>query len=565
MTPKKETIKEFFQGDKQYIIPVYQRAYSWEEKQWEVFLRDLEEAAKGKNNYFFGNILIERLEGKEAFDVIDGQQRMTTISIFMRSMHDVLSNRAKNETIDNNLTNQEFLQYLQEDYLINRSKAKIQTVEYDRDYFRDVITYGGDIKHSPQTLSQERILNAKKFFKERLEKIDTKNLVLIFEVIQKSEILSIPFENKKDSVLMFELQNNRGKDLTNLEKLKSYLAYQIYTYSPTEESEAKLREITSVFEEIYRLLKDINLDEDRVLNYFNISRAGFDYRENDDSKNYKKELKNIEKDKKIEWIEGYTRELKNAFVDFKDFEKSENIFKDWLFYLNVGEIYPFIIKAYRLFRDEKEKIGEICKILEIMAFRHKIVKTRADLASRLNVVLKNFEDIQTLIDGIKNICSEYIEYWSDDAIRNALVSLRNLDVVPYVFMRYENFLRSKSTRTKGYLFSLKELEKPEIEHIAPRVESDEKISRGYCKYDKEFTKEYLHSIGNLLLIDKAHNGSIGNRPFGEKKASYKDSPLFQQREVENFQNEEKWDKASIDNRHEKIEDFIISTWGFENI
>lgn len=529
------------------------------------FLRDLEEVAKGKNNYFFGNILIERLEGKEAFDVIDGQQRMTTISIFMRSMHDVLSNRAKNETIDDNLTNQEFLQYLQEDYLINRSKAKIQTVEYDRDYFRDVITYGGDIKHSPQTLSQERILSAKKFFKERLEKIDTKNLVLIFEVIQKSEILSIPFENKKDSVLMFELQNNRGKDLTNLEKLKSYLAYQIYTYSPTKESEAKLREITSVFEEIYRLLKDINLDEDRVLNYFNISRAGFDYRENDDSKNYKKELKNIEKDKKIEWIEGYTRELKNAFVDFKDFEKSENIFKDWLFYLNVGEIYPFIIKAYRLFRDEKEKIGEVCKILEIMAFRHKIVKTRADLASRLNVVLKNFEDIQTLIDGIKNICSEYVEYWSDDAIRNALVSLRNLDVVPYVFMRYENFLRSKSTRTKGYLFSLKELEKPEIEHIAPRVESDEKISRGYCKYDKEFTKEYLHSIGNLLLIDKAHNGSIGNRPFGEKKASYKDSPLFQQREVENFQNEEKWDKASIDNRREKIEDFIISTWGFENI
>lgn len=106
MTPNKTTIKEFFEGEKCYTIPVYQRAYSWEEKQWEQFLEDLEEASQGDrqnntqsdnqgNHYFFGNILLEKLAGSKSSDIIDGQQRITTIVIFVRSVIDVLRARAK--------------------------------------------------------------------------------------------------------------------------------------------------------------------------------------------------------------------------------------------------------------------------------------------------------------------------------------------------------------------------------------------------------------------------------------------------------------------------------------
>lgn len=72
--------------------------------------------------------------------------------------------------------------------------------------------------------------------------------------MEKAELIQITFKEKKDSVLMFELQNNRGKDLTNMEKLKSYLAYQIYTYCG-KEAENKLDGITKVFESIYRFVK----------------------------------------------------------------------------------------------------------------------------------------------------------------------------------------------------------------------------------------------------------------------------------------------------------------------
>ena len=220
----KESIKRFFEGEKQYTIPVYQRAYSWEEAQWSVFLEDLQEATKGDNNYFFGNVLLEKLPNSEIKDIIDGQQRITTIIIFSRALCNTLKIRAKKEKLDSNIENDEFIKYIEEDYLINRSKPKLEVVEYDKEYFKDFIINNNDKKHDPQTPSQKRIKEAKEFFEQLLKQLETKDILAIFGAMQKAEILSIPFANKKDSVLMFELQNNRGKNLTNMERLKSYLA-----------------------------------------------------------------------------------------------------------------------------------------------------------------------------------------------------------------------------------------------------------------------------------------------------------------------------------------------------
>lgn len=73
----------------------------------------------------------------------------------------------------------------------------------------------------------------------------------------------------------------------------------------------------------------------------------------------------------------------------------------------------------------------------------------------------------------------------------------------------------------------------------------------------------MHCIGNLLLIDKSHNISIGNKPFKDKLASYENSPLAQQKEIKKFVANEKWEKDSINKRHKKLENFVLETWGFE--
>ena len=589
MTPNKQPIKKFFKADN-YKIPVYQRAYSWDKPQWSVFLEDLQEATKGSNHYFFGNVLLEK-DTNDINNIIDGQQRITTIIIFVRALCNVLAERKtenlneifkdlQKETSDEIIDNAVFIKRIEEDYLINRGKAKLQVVEYDGFYFQGLIIKN-EAQSKPETPSQERIKKAKEFFESALKGEDKdikinniKEILEIFNAMQKAEVLSILFENKKDSVLMFELQNNRGKDLTNMEKLKSYLAYQIYTYCG-DKAESKLNEISKIFEEIYRNINDIKLDEDSLLNYFNISKStfGFNYRENDNNLNYKRELKEIKNEKdKIAWIEDYVSELNKAFIDFKEFNAFDNIYKRYLQDLQVWEIYPFVLKAYRLFRNDEnkaEKLEKVFKALEIIAFRDKLVQTRADLASRLNSVLKNFSSVDDLVNGLKQIYIVEYWYWGNDAISDKLnnIYIENKGIVPYLLMRYEKALRDKETESSGYKFELKDIKNPQIEHIAPQTETIEKSGKrqanGYCRYDKDFVDNcYMDCIGNLLLIAGSHNASIGNEPFDKKLESYKS--LSQQREIKTFIGKSGiWDKEAINKRHEKLENFVLKTWSFE--
>ncbi|WP_104685239.1 DUF262 domain-containing protein [Helicobacter bizzozeronii] len=571
------TIKDFFAGDKCYTIPLYQRAYSWEREQWDQFLADLEEVTRGGNDYYFGYVLVESVENPKR-DIIDGQQRITTILIFIRALHNVLAERVKRgEKLQQDVSEEDFLKYLREDFLIARNIPKLQAVKYDDPYFQGMIIIDDKAMRSdPSTPSQERISGAKTFFLNHLNKCATPHVLNLLNKVKNAIVWRTEFKSKKDSVLMFELQNNRGKTLTHMERLKSYLAYQIYTYSPDQASaEEKLKQIASIFEDIYRMLNDIKVwGEDEILRFFNISyfKQGYGYNENDDNANYKHELHNppdnpnpTQKDK-LAWIENYAKELRNAFADFREFCRLESPYRDSLLELDANPVYPFIFKAYRIFRNAPEKqtlLEQVFKTLEVIAFRHKLISTRADLRTRLQGVLQNFTDADFLTQSIKNICeNEY--YWTDEDVKNALAPEQYEDRwhknATTILARYESYLRGQRTHTKGYAFKLVDLDKPQIEHIAPQKENNERLKSGYCAYDDDFYQQhYLNCIGNLLLIDGTHNVSIGNRAFSEKLESYKNSPLSQQREIKNFV-QDRWDKQAIKSRHVKIVEFVLATW-----
>jgi len=83
----------FDSSQKRYIIPVYQRAYSWEREQWKALIDDIKEQIAGENNYFLGNLLLEVIKKDIEYEVIDGQQRLTTIVIFLSALIDVIETR----------------------------------------------------------------------------------------------------------------------------------------------------------------------------------------------------------------------------------------------------------------------------------------------------------------------------------------------------------------------------------------------------------------------------------------------------------------------------------------
>jgi hypothetical protein len=542
---------------------VYQRAYSWEHKEWKTFLDDIIEQVEGQNNYFFGNILLETIKKGVQYEIIDGQQRLTTLTIFMRSLFNVLKERKKSgDDISLNIEDKEKI------FLKDGGNKKLRPVDYDVACY-DALIMEGKGSFETATASQKRIKAAKTYFTTELKQQSTTMLLDILEKLENTEITSIELVGKKDAALMFELQNNRGKDLTNMEKLKSYFMYQMYVYSKPEETEANINNVSAVFKEIYRLINDIKrLNEDSILIYHcNAYIKGYAYRTIDDIKETFKKAEN-----KVNWINDFIGELHTTFSNMKKMESSVDQNLQRLRKLKIPVfVYPFFIKGYKFFGDDEAKLSKLFHTMEILVFRYYLMSSRADIIARLNEILIGFNgNIETLKTALKNKLNETY-YWGDYRTKNTLDEwIYENPVLNYLLWRYE-----ASIQSKGYVVGSMKLENEQIEHISPQVPpNSEPIASGYevdanNQYTDDFKRDYLNSLGNLMLISGSHNASIGNKAFSEKLNSYNKNPLLnQQGEIKNFasgtHDTPVWDSVAIDKRHEMIRDFAVRTWSFDN-
>jgi len=554
---KKTALGFFDSSQKKFEIPVYQRAYSWEKEEWNIFLNDLIEQIEGNNNYFFGTVLLEIVKKDTLYEIIDGQQRLTTLSIFIRSVINVLNERDINDFHNIDITTIESI------FLKNGGNIKLRPVEYDRACYDSVIIENND-NFKSSTPSQRRILGAKKHFESELNKLSTESILQILSKIETTELTIIELAGKKDSALIFELENNRGKDLTNMEKIKSYFMYQIYVYSDPEETESNIEYIANIYKSIYLTINDLkSLNEDSILIYHNNAYIkGFAYRTLDDLKEVFKKS-----DDKVKWIKEYISELYTSFANLKQFESLQEEFSGKLKSLTIpAYIYPFIIKGYKYFGDNIQKLSILFRILEIVTFRAKLVNSRANINERLNSILLNFEgDLTQLNDDIREKLNE-AWYWGDTNMKHYLNgNMYGNNVLNYLLWEYEN-----SIQNKGYKIKQFKLENEQIEHISPRKPTitTELIASGYDvtelnNYVEGFEDEYLHCLGNLMLISGSHNASIGNICFDDKLLSYNSNPLLnQQAEIKDFCEVIEWKKVNIDNRHDKIINFCKKRWSF---
>ncbi|RZJ68917.1 MAG: HNH endonuclease [Flavobacterium sp.] len=235
-------------------------------------------------------------------------------------------------------------------------------------------------------------------------------------------------------------------------------------------------------------------------------------------------------------------------------------------------VYPFIIKGYKFFGDDNRKLNRLYHILEIVAFRYKLVSSRADFLSRINEILLGFDgDLVNLREHFRNKFNE-TWYWGDEKVKEILDGyMYQNPTIHYVLWKYENSIQNKGYKVEGV-----EIDTVNIEHVSPQVPPDnKKIAHGYetdskNMYDEEFVNEYVNCLGNLMLISESHNKSIGNRAFREKFNSYNQNPLFnQQAEIKRFvlNNEEPiWNKMAIDDRHSAIvSNFALRKWSFDNV
>jgi hypothetical protein len=556
------TIREMMAGNK-IVVPSYQRAYSWDtpvEKtdrntQTDVFLSDLEEYRKSnaKSPYYFGHFLFE--ERNQEFNVIDGQQRLTTIVIFLSALF------AKLKTI-RNLSEQEEVCY--EDMVKRRSAIRFSTVDYDNRLFIDYVIEQTKSDHnSLDTESARRIVRAFDFFKGQLSSKSEDYLTRMLSIISESACTTHLVQNESEAIQMFIFQNNRGKRPSNLEIVKAQFMYNVHLYG-NDDKDALVEEIKKRFEKIYKSISSIEyrIDEDDVLLY--TLRVYF---------NSLWEINALDKINKIlleenpiNFIKSFTRSLSTSFEHLSEFfgkHEQENFAIHSLITLGgIAIALPFIIKAYR-YGLPINKIGTLCSSLENLVLRHRLIGTRADITSRINDVFEKFtesdKDIRPIIDRIewmKTTSEWWWAYWNNEKLKESLQGGINHSVAKHLLWKYEVHLEQQGKN--GYSPTrFDRIISPELEHIAPTTEPEIK-PHGYDNYDEEFRNQYLNCLGNYLLLSKSHNCAVGNIPFAEKRKTYTHNE--QQREIQKMVTEnEVWNKESIQRRKEKIVRFILET------
>ncbi|MBT4376054.1 DUF262 domain-containing protein [archaeon] len=576
-----KTIKELFDGTKIFKIPLYQRAYSWSDKQLTDFIEDIKNQ-KTDRTYFLGTILLEKAKSEGDFrgiDIVDGQQRMTTLVIFMKVLLKLLKEKG------------EEVEILEETYLKYKNRYKLHLQDEDSEFFQ---TYILEDTSNPEMSkirpSQKKLLGAKKYFHSKLSLLNKEELIEIKEKINKTKLLTYSVNDSAEATLIFETTNDRGKPLTNLEKIKSFLMYKCYLAS--EESIDILKKIYKRFSDIYDIIESLEIDnEDNILQYHFIAFENWgsktDYQEY--VKVIKSNINNLLLDGKdeevIKYIENYSTKLRETFFTINEIQNKIELkpLREVFMLERLGlTFYPLLIKSFQLDRSEdKKSFEEIVKLIEIFSFRVLGMKSKrsSDVDSAVNKIVRefsgDFEDLKL------KLTEKILEYCNDSKFKEKLNSKDFYHDFPrdrvYFFWKYENYLRKKN----GYSpMSEEEFSTTDsrfqltIEHIAPQNPDEEEkriVATEDCEFPEynsdEFKEEYLHSIGNLTFDPRSSNSSKGRKPIEEKNSKYfRKAPFMTQNELEDeYLEKNQWNVNSINKRKERLISFALERWDPLNI
>lgn len=584
-----------------FEVPNYQRNYAWTERELRDLWEDLGTIGDKGPPHFTGTIVIEK--GKEPlfrhgdtfemYRVIDGQQRLTTITILLFCIYDRLMELLEStKSIDIEKTAKNVLRQ----YIRYEDIYKLELGSGDDVYLKDVIlkTEPAEmVGKPPQTPSQDRLRVAKTFFKERLK---DKNYDFLNQFIMKTtnwlQIIRYEVAHGIEACLLFEAMNDRGRPVGDFDKVKNHLIYTAYK----EKDEDLANYVNEAWGEIFRNLMTIEgkgFDEEDLLRYHWATMHGgartFNYR------GFKEEI--AKSPDILRSIKNYADTLKELSYVLKEIldPSGEDSFTDWKTEASLTEVresleglrrlraiatfIPLLLASRVAFSKLPAIFAYIAKLCEVYAFRvYKLANKRADTGKtvlygvaseffklRGEIVHHSDAKIQKIIrDNLARVF-DYIDYYCDD--RQFRGYLKRKDIyssyerswlegyeVRYLLYEYEKWKRSRE-KHKEPPPAWKDVESNvTIEHILAETPED---YEKWSEEEKGVHKEMVHNLGNLTLATLEWNASLGSKSFDKKKEQYKESTFLVQRELHNYS---EWWKNEIDGRTNQLADFIMEKW-----
>ncbi len=568
------TLWNLFDGSRIIKVPNYQRAFTWEEKNINDFLDDIQNQSNyvDEKKYFMGTLLFQNADKEGNFEkyfIVDGQQRLTTVVIYLNELLKKIRNH-EYDFID------EF-----EAFVRKRDNLKFQTIDSDNSFFSDYIINEND-PIDFETTSQKRLNFAKDYFKKYVNNQSKENLIKHLEVIKNTQILIYIVKDSIEATLIFETTNDRGKRLTNLEALKSFLMHKAYLSS--DDPLGLIHEIEGHFAVLYREYEKIEdyIDEDDILRYFYI--AEWEWTSKVQYQNVRYEIKKIfnelinngEREECVNLIRKHVRILKEYFEKMRMLVKNE-ISSDHLNDLKaIGRIatfYPILLKSFCTQDNPNfEKYQKIIHLCEIFAFKgYGLANKRADTG--LPYFYECARDFNggyaELFDWIKNALSWWkIPQAFKDTLNSPYFYYEGSDA-RYLLWKYENSLRKKAGYTLLSAHDYMERKKKtafSIEHIAAQKGEEVKKCLLEIKVDGEYEENYLHHVGNLAIDPLSSNIKKGKLAFKGKYKFFNKAPLMSHNELEDIaQLYNGWNVDAIRDRANRIIKFAEENWNENDI
>ena len=568
-------IQSLFSTASQFIIPSYQRAYSWGTSQREQFIQDLRDAA---DRYYLGHFLFEKADGSDGVCLIDGQQRLTTIVIFFSCMQQELEKRSVSGDDIEMKAKRLHHTYIRDSFT---KKRRFKTVDYDDAFFLNEIIDRSTfvLEEELTSSSQKRIRHCREYFEKVFEGEETAALLKWTNLIEQASVTEFKVGSKIEAAQIFAFQNDRGKSLSHLEVLKSFFMLHIYLHEAQETQEDHILRLNKAFEDIYEAIVRISTNEDDVLRYFWMAYSTKGY----GTEKPLEEIKGHFKNRSVEDLIGFVDKLARSYRQVEFIEKDKSFDMMNLKRLNnMALTLPLLIKAKVIANTTEQTYSRLIRLAENFTFRQAARGGRAAIESRLHGLLVNSWDDASFNQQMNNFVDRMRwDYWNDNELRRVLSSgfiYGNRKVCTYLLWRYEQSLCPQDYPAPRLNWE-DIVRKESLEHIAPQHPLDGKpLANGYGEYKNlEYpeegieTGEWLHSIGNLLLMSQSQNSAVGNKDFiSVKLPSYESetSMLRQQKEIREFVDNPAtpcWNKSAIERRGNHIIKQALKIWNIDKI
>lgn len=565
---------QLLDGRKQFSVPIFQRRYSWEKKHCERLWNDILRLGQNSENpsHFLGSIVyiepkVSNASGIRELHVIDGQQRLTTLTLLLAALSRVINGQES----DIGITADELSDY----YLNNRKtdelKYKLLLTEHDKDtliqllngssggWFKQEDGINGQIqlvedKDLPPNYSLQLLENYR-FFETRLKGND---LETVYRGIQKLRIVDIALDRNHDNPqLIFESLNSTGLTLSQADLIRNYvlmgqeskfqnILYKEY-WLPMEQSFGI--EYTKRFD---RFIRDyLTIETKQIPNVRGVYEK------------FKVYLPAIEDHEILEMalmdISCYAKHYVNIALLKEQDKQLQECFKD-IQDLRMEVAIPFLLEVYEDYKQGKINKSEIIQILRLI---ESYVFRRAICGIPTNSLNKTFAALTTeggfdknrYLESLKSVFSRmesYRRFPRDHEFKREFLikDVYHFDRCNYLLRKLENYGHKEPFNAEEYT----------VEHIMPQnpnLSNEWKQELG--ENWQELQKNYLHIIGNLTLT--GYNPELSDHSFSQKKelkpGGFRDSRL---RLNESLVDTGRWNEIAIQKRAEELAQKALKIW-----